>query len=263
MAESRMTLVDRQQIASDTMAFWFKPDDGYFEFRAGQHVDLVFAQPQQGCENDNFRTFSLANSPQEKKSIMIATRMRKTIFKTALQAAALGTKFVVSRARGAFTLHKDATRPAIFLAGGIGIAPIRSILQHAAQQRLEHKVYLFYSNRATGDAAFLEELENMGAQNHNFMFVPTVTGRRTQAWPYEKGHINHEMLKRYLPGGLRGSVYYIAGPSGMVTAMTSLLNSSGVSEDDMKTEEFGDYRSYENAEQAAQSTAGHHSDVTL
>jgi ferredoxin-NADP reductase len=259
MAEYRMTLVDRQQIASDTMAFWFEPDDGHFEFRAGQHIDLVFAQPQQGCENDNFRTFSLASSPQENKSIMIAMRMRKTIFKNALQAAAFGTKFVVSRARGSFALHKDASRPAVFLAGGIGIAPIRSILQHAAQERLEHKLFLFYSNRAIDDAAFMEELESLGAQNHNFIFVPTVTGQRTLAWPYEKGHINHEMLKRYLVG-LKGPVYYIAGPSGMVTAMTSLLNSSGVSEDDMKTEEFGDYKLYENAEQVGQPTGDQHSD---
>src|SRR3984893_1026301 len=116
MAEYRMTLADRQQIASDTMAFWFEPDDGYFEFRAGQHVDLVFAQPQQGCENDNFRTFSVASCPQEKKSIMIAMRMRQTIFKNALQSAALGTKFVVSRARGSFTLHREATRPSVVLA---------------------------------------------------------------------------------------------------------------------------------------------------
>src|SRR6202140_269113 len=161
MAEYRMTLVDRQQIAADTMAFWFEPDDGYFDFRAGQHVDVVFAHPRQGSENDNFRTFSLASSPQEKNSIMIAMRMRQTIFKNALKATALGTKFVVSRARGSFTLHKDASRPAIFLAGGIGIAPLRSILQHAAQKRLEHKLYLFYSNRAADDAAFLEELESL------------------------------------------------------------------------------------------------------
>jgi ferredoxin-NADP reductase len=262
MAEHRMTLVDRQQIALDTMAFWFEPDDGYFEFRAGQHVDLVFAHPHQGSENDNFRTFSLAGSPQEKKSIMIAMRMRKTIFKTALQAAALGTKFVVSRPRGSFALHKDATRPAVFLAGGIGIAPIRSILQHAAQERLEHKLYLFYSNRNIGDAAFMEELENLGSQNHNFIFVPTVTGRRAQTWPHEKGHINDEMLKRYLVG-LKGPLYYIAGPSGMVTAMTSLLNSSGVSEDDMKTEEFGDYKLYETVDQRDQPTAEDHSPLTL
>src|ERR1700686_3958997 len=262
MAEYRMTLGDRQQIAADTMAFWFEPDDGYFEFRAGQHVDIVFAHPHQGSENDNFRTFSLASSPQEKKSIMIAMRMRKTIFKTALQAAALGTKFVVSRPRGSFTLHKDATRPAVFLAGGIGIAPIRSILQHAAQERLEHKLYLFYSNRNANDAAFMEELENLGAQNHNFIFGPTVTGRRALTWPHENGHINHEMLKRYLVG-LKGPMYYVAGPSGMVTAMTSLLNSSGVSEDDIKAEEFGDYKLYENADQRDLPTADDHSPLTL
>jgi len=262
MAEYRMTLVDRQHIAFDTMAFWFEPDDGDFEFRAGQHVDLVFAHPQQGSENDNFRTFSLAGSPQENKSIMIAMRMRKTIFKTALQAAALGTKFVVSRPRGSFTLHKDATRPAVFLAGGIGITPIRSILQHAAEERLEHKLYLFYSNRNAADAAFMDELENLAAQNHNLTFVPTVTGRRTLPWPHEKGHLNDEMLKRYLVG-LKGPMYYIAGPSGMVTAMTSMLNSSGVSEDDMKIEEFGDYKLYENADQHDQSTADDHLHFTL
>jgi ferredoxin-NADP reductase len=262
MAEYRMTLVDRQKIASDTMAFWLEPDDGYFEFRAGQHVDIVFAHPRQGSENDNFRTFSLASCPQDKQSIMIAMRMRKTIFKSSLQSAALGTKFVVSRPRGSFTLHKDTTRPAVFLAGGIGIAPIRSILQYATQERLEHKMYLFYSNRDADDAAFMEELENLRTQNHNFIFIPTVTGRRTLAWQYEKGHINQEMLKRYLPS-VKGPVYYIAGPSGMVTAMISLLNSSSVNDDDMKTEEFGDYKLYENIEQHDQPAASHPSDVTL
>jgi ferredoxin-NADP reductase len=228
----------------------------------GQHVDLVFAHPHQGSENDNFRTFSLASSPQEKKSIMIAMRMRKTIFKSALQSAALGTKLVVSRPRGSFTLHKDATRPAVFVAGGMGIAPIRSILHHATQERLKHKLYFFYSNRNAHDGAFRQELESLGAQNHNFLFIPTITGHKTLAWPYENGHINFEMLKRYLVV-LKGPVYYIAGPSGMVTAMTSLLNSFGVSDDDMKTEEFGDYKLYENVEQSDQSLGSHPSDFKL
>jgi NAD(P)H-flavin reductase len=108
----------------------------------------------------------------------------------------------------------------------------------------------------------MEELENLGGQNHNFIFVPTVTGHRTMAWPYEKGHINHEMLKRYLVG-LKGPVYYTAGPSAMVIAMTTLLNSAGVSEDDMKTEEFGDYKLYENTEQRDQPATERHSDFRL
>jgi ferredoxin-NADP reductase len=57
------------------------------------------------------------------------------------------------------------------------------------------------------------------------------------------------MLTRYLLG-LNGPIYYIAGPSGMVTAMTGLLNASGVSDDDMRTEEFGDYKLYQDPAQS-------------
>jgi ferredoxin-NADP reductase len=242
MPEHQMTLVDRQRIARDTMAFWFDANDGSFEFRPGQHADFIFAHPDMGGKNEGSRTFSFASSPHDKGPVMIAMRMRDTDFKSELMAAVMGTKFVVSRPRGSFTLHTDIARPAVFLAGGIGITPIRSILQWAAQKRLPHKLYLFYSNRDWDDAAFMEEFENMTAQNPNFTLIPTITGRRTLAWPFEKGHIDRGMLTRYLRG-LKGPVYYIAGPSGMVTAMTEMLNASGVNDDDIKVEEFGDYKS--------------------
>jgi ferredoxin-NADP reductase len=262
MADYEMTLVDRQRIARDTMAFWFDTNGANFEFRAGQHADFVFAHSCMESEGDNSRTFSLASSPNDKEPIMIAMRMRKTAFKTALKAAPLGTKFKVSRPRGSFTLHKDITRTAVFVAGGIGIAPIRSILQHATQERLPHKLYLFYSNREADDAAFLEEFENMTMQNPNLTFIPTVTGQRTIVWPYEKGHIDREMLSRYLLG-LNGPIYYIAGPSGMVSAMTDLLNSSGVSDDDIRTEEFGDYKLHQNSAQFDQVMDSHRPDSVL
>jgi ferredoxin-NADP reductase len=88
----------------------------------------------------------------------------------------------------------------------------------------------------------------MSMQNPNFHLISTLTGHRTLAWPYEKGHIDREMLVRYLLG-LKGPVYYIAGPSGMVSAMTDLLHSSGVSDDDVKTEEFGNYKLFQDSSQ--------------
>jgi ferredoxin-NADP reductase len=257
-----MTLVGRQRIARDTMSFWFDANGANFEFRAGQHADFVLTDPCMGSAGDNSRTFSLAGAPHDKGPIMIAMRMRKTDFKVALMTAALGTKFVVSRPMGSFTLHRDITRPAVFLAGGIGITPIRSILQQATQERLPHKLYLFYSNREAEDVAFLEEFESMTAQNPNFILIPTVTGHRTLTWPYEKGHITREMLRRYLLG-LKGPVYYMAGPSGMVTAMTDLLHSSGVSDDDLKTEEFGDYKAFQGPAQSNQETGNNRSDSAL
>jgi len=150
----------------------------------------------------------------------------------------------------------------VFLTGGIGITPIRSILQWATQERLPHKLYLFYSNREAEDAAFIEEFESMTAQNPNFTLIPTVTGHKTLTWPYEKGHINRQMLTRYLLG-LNGPIYYIAGPSGMVTAMTDLLTSSGVSDDDMRTEEFGDYKLYQDPVQSDQRAGTNPSDSAL
>jgi ferredoxin-NADP reductase len=235
MAEYQMIRVDRQRIAKDTMAFWFDTNDANFEFRPRQHADFVFARPRDGSAGDNSRTFSVASSPHDKSPIMIARRMRKTGFKSALQAAAIGTRFIVSRPRGSFTRHKDVTRTAVFLASGIGITPVRSILLCAAQERLPH------------------------ARNPNSIFIPTVTGHRTSAWPYEKGQINRDMLTRYLLG-LKGPIYYIAGPSGMFTAMTGLLKSSGVSGDDMKTEEFGGYKLYQDSSHSGQGTGTNPSD---
>jgi ferredoxin-NADP reductase len=183
MAEYQMTLINRQSIARDTMAFWFDAKGARYEFRAGQHADFVF-----GSESDNSRTFSLASSPLDKDSIMIAMRIRKTAFKSALKTAALGTKFIVSRPRGSFTLHRDISRPAVFLAGGIGISPIRSILRSAIQERVGHKLYLFYSNREADDAAFIEELQGMATENPNFTLVPTVTGHKTLLASRKRSH---------------------------------------------------------------------------
>jgi ferredoxin-NADP reductase len=243
MPEYRITLLRRQRIARDTLALWFDTHGAGYQFRAGQHADFGFFQPAPEHERDNSRTFSLANSPLDGQ-IMIALRVRETAFKAALKAAPLGTTCQVSRPRGSFTLHKDATRPAVFLAGGIGITPMRSILHWAAQERLPHKLYLFYSNRHLEDAAFLEEFEDLATKNPCFRFIPTLTGVESPAWHYEHGPIDHSLLARYLDG-LNRPVYYAAGPSGMVAAMASLLRGSGVSDDDIKTEEFGDYKDHQ------------------
>jgi ferredoxin-NADP reductase len=242
MADFQMRLVGRREIARSTMAFWFDPNGAKYEFRAGQHADFSFLDPRNGDQGgDNERTFSLASSPQEKGPIMVAMRMRETGFKTALNAAPNGTMFKVSSPRGSFTLHKDFARPAVFLAGGIGITPMRSILHSVVCGGLPHQLYLFYSNRELGDATFLPELEELAARNRSFILVPTITKPANPAWRYHTGYINHDMLAKHLVG-FNGPIYYVAGPSGMVVAMLDVLRRAGVSEDDIKTEEFGDYK---------------------
>lgn len=241
MAEYQMVLVDRREIAQGTMAFWFDPNGATYQFRAGQHADFSFTPSFAGAGADTARTFSLASSPHEPGPLMIAMRMRDSQFKSALKTAPLGTSFRVSRPRGSFTLHKDSARPAVLLAGGIGITPMRSILCAALQERLPHKLYLFYSNRQPQDAAFLDELKGLAAGSDGYTFIPVLTRTVSPGRTFEHGPIDRELLARHLPG-LNAPVYYVSGPSGMVATMTALLQNMGASDDDIKTEEFGDYK---------------------
>src|ERR1700719_1828363 len=105
MAEYQMTLTNRQSIARDTMAFWFDANGARYEFRAGQHADFVF-----GSESDNSRTFSLASSPFDKDSIMIAMRMRKTAFKSALKLPLLARSSSLPVSHGGYgTMRNKCT----------------------------------------------------------------------------------------------------------------------------------------------------------
>src|SRR5258705_12194205 len=96
--------------------------------------------------------------------------------------------------RAFFTFYQYFARPAVFLAGGIGITPMRSILHSVVCGGLPHQLYLFYSNRELGDATFLPELEELAARNRSFILVPTITKTANPAWRYHTGYINHDML---------------------------------------------------------------------
>src|SRR5215470_6838548 len=147
----------RDPVAEGTMAFHFDKPAG-FEFRAGQAIDLTLLNPPETDAEGNTRTFTLAGAPFD-PDLMIATRIRDTAFKRTLRSMPLGTQVRIEGPSGSFTLHKNTAKPAVFLAGGIGITPFFSILRHAAHKRLPHQLYLFYSNRRPEDAPFLPELE--------------------------------------------------------------------------------------------------------
>ena len=152
----KVKLKGRQEIASGTMAFYFEKPPG-FSYKAGQFSDFTFANPPETDAEGNTRGFSLASAPYE-DDLMVATRMRDTAFKRVLKTMALGTEVALDAPWGSCTLHSDASIPAVFLSGGIGVTPVRSIVLQAAHDKLPHTIVLFDSNRRPEDAAFLDEL---------------------------------------------------------------------------------------------------------
>lgn len=234
------SLLRKEQLANGTTLFTFTRPEG-FEYEAGQTVDLTLIDPPETDGEGPSRTFSLVSAAHE-ADLAVATRMRDTAYKRVLAAMPLGTELNLEGPFGSFTLHENAARPAVFLAGGIGVTPFRSIIADAVARGLPHELVLFYSNREPGDAAFLEELRAFARAHPSLTVVPTMTrlADTDTSWGGERGHIDTTMLDRHQPTGAV-PIYYIAGPPNMVHAMRALLKERGVSGDDIRFEEFAGY----------------------
>jgi len=240
-------LTERHEVAERTMAFQFQKPVGW-TFKAGQFIDITLLNPPETDAEGNTRAFSLSSAPDE-PAIMVTTRLRDTAFKRVLMTQPLSSEVKIEGPFGNLTLHNNAKRPAVLLAGGIGITPFRSIVVHAAMEKLPHRIFLFYSNRRPEDAAFLEELQALEQQNHNYKLLATMTegAKSARPWKGEVGPINYEMLDRQLklaesPDSHPATpVYYIAGPPQMVRDLQTMLANAGVDSDDVRIEEFSGY----------------------
>jgi ferredoxin-NADP reductase len=241
--ESRkIALVGREMVADHTMSFRFEKPSGW-QFRAGQSIDMTLLDPPETDSEGDVRAFSISSAPRE-DFLQVTTRLRDTAFKRVLQQVPLGTEVKTEGPFGDFRLHR-ADRPAVLLAGGIGITPFRSMLVEAIAGggSLPYHVILFHANRRPEDAAFADEFLALARQDSNLTFVPTMTAAvptSGRAWDGERGHIDEAMLSRHLDG-VDHPICYVAGPPGMVQTTRAALVASGVDEDGIRTEEFTGY----------------------
>jgi ferredoxin-NADP reductase len=234
-------LKDRQELADHTAAFRFEKPPGW-TFKAGQYIEITVPHLVNDADGSD-RVFSIASAPHE-ETVMVATRMRDTSPKRTLSHLPLGATVKLDGPFGNLTLHNNASRPAVLLAGGIGVTPFRSIAFRAAREKLPHRIYLFHANRRPEDAPFLDELQALERNNPNYRYVATMTQpeKSRRRWEGKTGHFNWAMLSEALKDAVsRSPIYYVAGPPGMVRAMQVTLNGAGVDDDDIRAEEFSGY----------------------
>jgi ferredoxin-NADP reductase len=240
MSTHEVSLKAREEIAEGTMAFHFEKPPG-FSFKPGQAIDVVLIDPPAAEAQSARHTFSLISAPFQNE-LAVATRMRDSAFKRALQSLTIGAHAKLEGPFGSLTLHTNPARPAIFIAGGIGITPFMSILRQAAADKLPQHLVLIYSNRRPEDAAFLAELQQLERQNKNFRLIATMThlNQSSRPWQGATGVIDEGLLKR-VGSELSAPIYYLAGPPSMVDGMRQTLNRAGINDDDIRSEEFYGY----------------------
>jgi ferredoxin-NADP reductase len=151
----------------------------------------------------------------------------------------LNIELLLQGSHGSMSLPRNTTRPAVLLAGGIGITPFRRLIWNAAESLPPRRILLFYSVRVPKEAAFPEELREMEQYNMRYKFICTVTqpARTRMLWQGETGRISIQLLSKWIPDA-SVPIYYIAGPPGMVTGVRQMLIGAGVAEEDIRAEEF-------------------------
>lgn len=223
----KLTLKEKKQETSDVTSFIFEAPEG-FAWTAGQllHYTLPHESPDdRGTE----RYFTISSAPFE-KHVMVTTRFAEkgSTFKKALSALPIGAQVDADGLEGDFVAGND-TGDYVFIAGGIGITPIRSILADLDHRGPSIRAKLLYANR-TNDFVFKDELEALAHKHPHFSIAYFVSPAR----------IDEAAIRQNVPE-LEKSVFYVSGPEPMVQAFEKMLVGMGVPSEQVKRDEFPGY----------------------
>ena len=187
------------------------------------------------------RDFSIALSPT-RANLVFATRNTGSEFKKAFAELKAGDDVAISGPFGNF-IFEDSITNAVFLSGGIGITPLKSMVEYASDKKSSAKLTLIYGNRTPEEIAFRKELDAMAKTNPNLKVVHVVSNpeQGKEKWNGLTGRITAEIIKASVEN-LPSAVFYICGPPGMVEALHKILQEMGVSEEKIKIENFTGYK---------------------
>ena len=183
------------------------------------------------------RPMSLASSPT-RPHLEYAVRISNSWYKRAFVALRPGDEVVVFGPIGDFVLHE--TRPAILIAGGIGITPLKGMAEYAADQALPIPIRLVYSNRSEDEIVYRDELATLESKNARFRVLHTLTGAADRRWLGATGRIDQNLV-REAARDLTDPIYYVSGTPSMVVGMWRLLRNMGIPADSIEAEAFRGY----------------------
>src|SRR6058998_2332111 len=188
-------------------------------------------------EGMDARPMSLASSPT-RPHLEYAVRMSDSPYKRAFAALQPGDEVAVFGPIGDFVLHE--TRSAVFLAGGVGITPLKGMAEYAADKALPIPVRLVYSNRSEDEILYRRELEALETLNPHFRMLNTLTRTTDRGWKGATARIDSKLLQE-AARDLADPIYYVSGTPRMVVGTLRLLEGLEIPGADIEVEAFRGY----------------------
>ena len=238
----KFKLIDKKVEAKGTRSFFWEPDKR-FEFLPGQFLyytlpKLVFPDPR-----GSTRHFTISASPSETPPYRLTTRIREESgFKKSLDALAIGSVIEAEGPDGTFILDSGDKGPHIFIAGGIGITPFRSMIKYILDRNLGYKMHLIYSNSLPEEIAFREEFDHYADLIPNFKLTSTVTKKDETKTPWVGlvGRIDANLIAK-VASSYQNPTFWVCGPPPMVDAIEKALDSLKVPSNQVRVEKFTGY----------------------
>ncbi len=229
----------KKQLSFDTYTFAFNKQKN-FKFIPGQYLEWTL--PHKNADSrGNRRYFSISSSPTENE-IMMTVKFydHSSSYKKELVNLNSGSKIIAAQVAGDFVLPKDLKQSLVFIAGGVGIAPFRSMIQYIMDKNLLVDIVLLYTNRRVKDILFSEIFEKARENGVKTIYNLTDLQNLPQDWGGTTGHVTEDSIKRVIPD-YKKRIYYLSGPQLMVQNFEQTLKSAGVSQNQIKTDFFPGY----------------------
>jgi ferredoxin-NADP reductase len=209
-----------------------------FSFIPGQYMEWTLPHPR-ADDRGNRRYFTLASSPTE-QTVRLGIRFNNpaSSYKQSLHGMKPGSQIVAGQRSGDFVLPDDPKQKLVFIAGGIGITPYRSIMKYLSDTKQQRDIVLIYSNKTASEIVyrdiFDEAQKTIGAK-----IIYTLTDRDhvPKNWTGLVGRIDEVTLLKEIPD-YKERLFYISGPNTLVNGFKKTLKTSGVHENMIKTDFF-------------------------
>lgn len=231
-----LELIEKKQVTPDVYDFIFKPNHKLI-FKPGQYLEWTLGHDTQDARGMR-RYFTIASSPTEELVRMgVKFYPQASSFKQCMLLLKPGDKVVASQLAGDFVLPSNKDKKLVFIAGGIGITPFRSMIKYLLDKNEKRDIILLYSNFKPVDIAY-KEIFDQAAKLLGIKTVYTVTDKPCpQDWTGENCFVDENLIFKYIPD-YKERTYYLSGSHNMVVAIDQTLRKMGIPKQQIKKDFF-------------------------